>query len=100
MSKNKSLQIILFLFVLLFVFFSAGAEFLHNHHDGDFHSDCPICLWLATINAFVFLCIFVCFGFSSENPQPFFYDNTPPFISKPFHVIQYLRSPPSPNLPL
>ncbi len=95
MSKNINLKVISLFLIFLFIFFSLGAEFLHNHSDRDFHNDCSICLWLSAINNFVFFCILVCLGFLIENPPPVFYNNTPVFISKPFHIIQYLRSPPS-----
>ena len=94
MNKNLAFKAISFFLISLFVLFSAGADFFHDHSGSDFHDNCPACLWLLIVNAFVFFCILVCLVTPLKNPHPVVHEKTPAFISKYYLIIQYLRSPP------
>ena len=90
--KAHRFKIIPLLLVFAFLFIALGADICHNHEDGEFHHDCPGCLWLV-ISTFTFVVISTFLGLLYLTSKFVFVD----CIKIPntnFKPENYLRSPP------
>jgi len=91
--KSNYFKSILFSIVIIFIFLSVNAEFLHSHSDTEFHNDCLACTWLTNLVFILFLFLLL--------PDLFLYFEhislkaLPIFSSKSYQAFRHLRSPPS-----
>jgi len=90
---NKYFRNTLLFVVVIFIFLSVGAEFLHNHSDSEFHNDCLACAWL--INLIFVLSVSLLLPGILLRFEHIPLNILRIFISKTYQALQRLRSPPS-----
>jgi len=90
--QTHRFKIVPLLLVFAFLFFALGADVCHNHEDGEFHNDCPGCLWLI-IFTFIFVVISACLGLLYVRPS-FVFVTRIKIPNTTFKPENYLRSPP------
>jgi len=91
--KTHKFKIVPLLLVFAFLFMVLGADVCHNHEDGEFHNDCPGCLWLM-ISVFIFVVVSACLGLLHVRSS-FVFVARIKIPNANFKPENYLRSPPA-----